>query len=194
MAKLEFVDHGIHLDTHAGISHFLNSEGIQFGTFDLNDRARTFAGQSRLSEEDRQVLLQDYRHITKLYEDKPKFHQDIIFLHPGFEHYAFLVHKFGALHFHYENEYWYMFGGMGHFGYLSLQGLRFLVHLFPGEYISVPEGRWQWWASNVEEEFKAMRFFNSQGLFAMPDVTAICQEALQQNAATTYCSSDIESI
>ena len=168
MAKLDFIDHDVSYDSFSEINRFLISEGIQFGQFNLHEKARLFGQKENLSEEERSELLVDYAPVAEKYTQLDGFRQDIIFLHPGFPHYAFLVKKFGALHFHYENEYWYMFGGIGHFGYLGLNGLRFLVHLQPGEFISVPEGRWQWWASNVEEEFKAMRFFNTHNVTARP--------------------------
>ena len=170
MAKLDFIDNTLSYEGFAEIKQFLTSEGIQFGQFDLNEKARCFAQKETLSDEERNDLLLDYAYLSQPHEQLKQFRQDIIFLHPGFPHYAFLVKKFGALHFHYENEYWYMFGGVGHFGYLGINGLRFLVHLAPGEYISVPEGRWQWWASNIEEQFKAMRFFNTEHKFVQPDV------------------------
>lgn len=171
MAKLDFIDHSLSFETFSEIKMFLNREGIQLGQFDLNERALCFAQQETLTENERHDLLSDYAHLAQPYEKLKEFRQDIIFLHPGFPHYEFLVKKFGSLHFHYENEYWYMFGGVGHFGYLGINGLRFLVHVEPGEYISVPEGRWQWWASNIEEQFKAMRFFNTENKFVKFDIS-----------------------
>ena len=168
MAKLEFINTDIKSDAIDDITQFLKSEGILFGQFELNDTALKLASQERASDEERQALLASYPELTALHASTPGFHSDVVFLHPGFPHYEMLVKQFGDIHYHYENEYWYFFGGHFDFGFLGTDGRKFYIRVDAGEYLSVQEGKWQWLRGTVHQQMKAMRFFNCTNSVAKP--------------------------
>jgi 1,2-dihydroxy-3-keto-5-methylthiopentene dioxygenase len=168
MAKLEYINTDVKIESFNKIAEFLAAEGIELGTFPLTPQAIQLASQTTATDEERAILLATYEDLKSKYSGKGQYRSDVVFLHPGFPHYEMLLVKFGDIHFHYENEYWYFFGGHFDFGFLGLDGRKFYVTVSAGEYLSVPEGKWQWLRGTVQQQMKAMRFFNSSGTYSLP--------------------------
>lgn len=169
MAKLKLIGTDFETENLADVKKYLESENIQFGTFALTTFAKELAQQKEADEIAREKLLAEYDYIAEKYKNLADFRQDVVFLHPGFPHYPQLLKLFGDIHYHYENEYWYFFGGEYDFGFLGNDGRKFYVTVSAGEYLTVPEGKWQWLNGTVDHEMKAMRFFNCSGKMIKPN-------------------------
>lgn len=168
MAKLEFINTDSKTEALPEIKNYLASEGIDFGTFALTPYAKKLGSQPLATDEERMALLATYPELESKYSTKPQYRADVVFLHPGFPYYDDLIVQFGDIHYHYENEYWYFFGGHFDFGFLATDGRKFYITVNAGEYLSVPEGKWQWLRGTSKQQMKSMRFFNCTGKIAKP--------------------------
>lgn len=162
MAKLEFCSSIQHeLTDVAKIKSFLHSEGIELGMFPLNETAKKYKLLDTLTEEQRVELIQSYPELIESYSKLSDFRYDVVCLYPEFEHLDFILNKFGDVHYHFENEYWYFIDGCFNFIFLGSRGLKYNVTVEAGEYLQVPEGKWQYFVGTRDSRMKAMRFFNT---------------------------------
>lgn len=169
MAKLFIYDDALETNNLNQISYFLAKEGIQVGKFELNELSKKFSKLNTLTDKQRIELLTSYPELTKKYSRLDGYRSDIVCLYPEFEHFNFIMKKFGDIHFHFESEYWYFFDGYFGFVFLGSQGRKYLVTIESGEYIQVPEGKWQYFSGTNKQRMKAMRFFNTTHQFIKPE-------------------------
>ncbi len=169
--KLEIVGIDKKTNDFNKIQLFLSSEGIDFGKFDINPLAFELAKNNSLSEKEREDLLKSYPEIKSKYNKSIGYKSDVVCLYPEFEHIDSIMEKFGDVHYHFENEYWYIFDGLLGFVFYSKNGFKFRLIVQSGEHIQVPEGIWQQcFFSAKEKRVKSMRFFNTKGTVIMPKI------------------------
>lgn len=165
MAKLTVVEKNETTHDKNIISRFLSYEKIPFGSFNLSELAIKNSFKNTLTEEERKIQIDDYSELSGKYEDYSGYRADMICLYPEFDHLTFVLSKFKDIHFHFESEHWYITDGSLGFGFLSADGHKFTVDINQGEYITVPEGKWQWLIPPKNNRLKAIRFFTSEGFY-----------------------------
>jgi len=141
------------------ITSFLAKENIAFGTFPLSGIAVDARKKEELTDTERQQVLDSHAQDSAAFQSLSGFRQDVVCFWPSFSHLDYVLSRFAPIHFHYENEYWYCFDGAACFTFLGNRGEKYRVTLEPGEYLRVPEGRWQWFELTESKYFKSMRFF-----------------------------------
>ena len=163
MARLRIVTDGIETTQKPAITHFLAEHGIAFGTFEMGKRAREAAPSVTVGDDERQAILREHDFVAQNYATRVGYRADVVCFHPELPHLEVIVEKFGSVHFHFENEFWYFFDGEALFGFLGKDGTKFEVTVKAGEYLQVPEGCWQYFALTPRRRMKSMRFFNQEG-------------------------------
>lgn len=169
--KLSIVGTEAYSNDFEKIKNFLQQEGIAFGRFQLHEKTLNLIAPNSLTEEDRQSVLLSYPELEKKYSQLEGYKSDVVCLYPEFEHLAFIMEKFGDVHYHFENEYWYFIDGRLGFVFYSPKGFKFRVVVEAGEYIQVPEGCWQqcFFVAKTDR-MKSMRFFNTTNSIKLPNV------------------------
>lgn len=160
------------------ISNFLKDEGIEFGKFLLNGLARELARLDTLTEEQRETLIQSYPDLIEKHSSGHGYRHDVICLYPEFEHLQSILMKFKDVHFHYENEYWYFIDGSFGFVFLGSHGRKYELLVEAGEYLQVPEGKWQYLKVPKIIRMKTMRFFNTTYQFTVPSKIIFKEEII----------------
>ena len=168
MAKLTVLDEDQSTQDFQQIAMFLAAEGINFGYFELRTTDYSLAKQETLSDEERILLLNSHPEIIQQHSKMDGYRHDVICLHPSFKYLDAVLQKFKNIHYHFENEHWYMIDGSAGFGFLGNHGIKFVVEITCGELLTVPEGKWQWVIPPVNNCMKSMRFFNTSGKIAQP--------------------------
>lgn len=170
MAQLFFPsEKNISTTDFAIITDFLTSEGIPFGQFPLNSLDQELSAHTTLTDENRALLVASHPDIVEKYSQHNGYRQDVICLHPSLPYIDVVLEKFKDIHYHYENEHWYYIDGCSGFGFLGNNGRKFIVEISAGEYLTVPEGKWQWVIPPKDKRMKAMRFFNTSGKILQPN-------------------------
>lgn len=116
--------------------------------------------QATLSDTEREQIIESYPQLIASYKNLYNYRADMICLDPNFEYLEFVLSKFKNIHYHYENEHWYILDGSCSFGFLGHDGRKFIVNICAGEYLTVPERKWQWIVPPPDNRMKAIRFFN----------------------------------
>lgn len=165
MAKLKIIEHDDSTDDNIIIKKFLRNEGIPFDEFELNNLSLENSKKKTLTDSERSLQIESFKNLVFQYHKNSGYRSDMICLYPEFEHLDFVLSKFKDIHYHFENEHWYITDGTLGFGFLSRDGFKFSIELFPGEHITVPEGKWQWLIPPSSNILKSMRFFTTTGLF-----------------------------
>lgn len=173
MGKVRFINSEKMITDRENVIKFLSSENIMFGQFELTNYALDLAKKETATDDERITLINEYQDLINKYSQMPGYRADVVFLHPGFPYYKDLIIKFGDIHYHFENEYWYFIGGHYDFCFLGSNGWKYAVTVSAGEYLSVPEGKWQWLEGTIEQQMKAIRFFNSTGHYKQLPITDI---------------------
>ena len=160
MAQLSIINENKSTENIEQIQSYLKTENIEFGQFTLNDLSIQKASQDTLSDNERNSIIESYPDIINKYRKYFDYRADMICLYSEFKHLDFVLEKFKDVHYHYENEHWYYIDGSSGFGFLGLDGRKFTVEVNAGEYITVPEGKWQWVIPPKNNRMKAIRFFS----------------------------------
>lgn len=150
------------------IYDYLANEGIAFGEFELNSLAKKMALKDTLNDDERVDLITEHQELIKNYSKLDGYRADVICLYPEFKYLDMVLKNFKDIHYHYENEHWHYIDGSSGFGFLGMDGRKFVVEINAGEYITVPEGKWQWVIPPQDNKMKAMRFFNTTGKMPQP--------------------------
>lgn len=169
MVALHIYDDEAETKDFAVAQRFLSKEGIQIGRFRLNDLAQELSQYDTLTDNQRSDLVDSYPEIQKKYSAHNGYRSDVVCLYPEFEHFDFIMSKFGNIHFHFENEYWYFIDGFFGFVFINDEGRKYVVTIEAGEFIQVPEGKWQFFSGTREQRMKAIRYFNTTNKFSRPD-------------------------
>lgn len=170
-SKLFFHNADIETNVFPNIISFLQEEGIEFGTFELNDNAKQYHTVSSVPDEEREQLIKSFPEITEKYAHMQGYRSDVVCLYPEFEHLPFIMNMFGNVHYHFEHEYWYLFDGRLGFTFYSIRGFKFSVVVESGEYIQVPERIWQQcFFVDSNDRMKSMRFFTTSGTVKLPEI------------------------
>lgn len=168
MAKLSIFDSDIETRDFDKISNFLDCEGIDFGRFELTELAHDMSKKQTLSDVDREILISEFPELTEKYSKLPGFRSDVICLYPEFDHLDFVLKKFKDIHYHFENEHWYLIDGSCGFAFLGSSGRKYVIEIEKNEFITVREGKWQWLIPPANNRMKSMRYFNRTGLIREP--------------------------
>ncbi|MEQ6030157.1 hypothetical protein [Staphylococcus saccharolyticus] len=140
------------------ISKILSEYGINSGKFDLKKTEYSVLDNS-LSENTRIDLMDSYKNLEKNFSNLNGFRRDLVILTKDFKYTNFILDKFSPIHFHFENEYWYLLDGKCEFGFLLNDGNKILVTLEKGEFLQVPECAWQWFDLTEDKNMAAIRYF-----------------------------------
>lgn len=168
MAILEICSTTTKTDDFKTIQTFLANENIEIGTFTLNAMAQKLAQIDNPIDTERAALLDSYKDISNQYAKYSDLTSDVVCIYPQHEHIDFILTKFSDVHYHFEHEFWYFFDGSFTFIYLSHTGIKFKVTVKAGEYLQVPEGKWQYFGESLSNRMKAMRFIFSTGQMIRP--------------------------
>lgn len=169
MATLTIVDENIFTDDFNNIQTYLAKQNIEIGQFIVNKLSSEKSLQDTLSDEERLNVIESYPEIINKYNKFFDYRADMICLYPEFKFLEFVLEKFKDVHFHYENEHWYYIDGTSGFGFLGVDGRKFIVEITVGEFITVPEGKWQWVIPPKNNRMKALRFFSSTKSMVKPE-------------------------
>ncbi|HHW6946156.1 TPA: hypothetical protein ACU2YK_002650 [Staphylococcus aureus] len=140
------------------IEEILFNYNIDSGSFNLKTLPFEILDNS-LSDVQRKNVLEEYSDLKEIFSNLKSFRNDLVILTEDFEYTDFILKKFSPIHYHFENEYWYLLDGECEFGFLLNDGNKILVTLEKGEFIKVPEGTWQWFDLTENRNMAAMRFF-----------------------------------
>jgi 1,2-dihydroxy-3-keto-5-methylthiopentene dioxygenase len=144
------------------ISKFLKSYGIDYGLISRPARALELAELQTLTDAQRLELIALYPEAVDRFSARKGYRADVVCFYPEFPHIDHIIGKFGAIHFHFENEYWYFVDGEALFGFLGKDGTKFELRVLAGEYLQVPEGCWQWFLLTEKKRMKSIRFFYTE--------------------------------
>jgi len=161
MARLEIVTDQVETADAGEIASFLAREGIEFGQHSLTAVARELAKKDVLSDVERTEVIASYAPSGDHYAGQEGFRADVVCFWPEFEHMSFVLSKFSPVHFHFENEWWYVIDGEASFGFLGSNGTKFILTVGVGEFCQVPEGIWQWFELTPAKRLKSIRYFNT---------------------------------
>lgn len=173
MAELEFLTEEFKIADNEKIKSFLLSEGINFGKFELTSLSKKLAELSIIPDEDRPILIAEYPEYVNEYSQLDGYRADVICLSPEMHYIDFVLDKFKDIHFHFENEHWHFVEGSCGFAFLGSQGRKYVITISAGEFITVPEGKWQWLIPPANKKMKSIRFFNSTGVMLPPVALSI---------------------
>lgn len=180
MALIKFLTSSHYSTDFNVIQHFLNADGIQMGRFELSPLALKFQHQDTLDDEERNQLIHSFPQLEGQYSVLDGYRADVVCLYPAFEHLQWVLKKFGDIHFHYENEFWYFIDGSFDFIFLNHKGSKYQVTVNAGEYLQVPEGKWQYFYGNEHSRMKAIRFFYTTHQFQDPMTTETDFQVLEE--------------
>ncbi|MGK9069648.1 hypothetical protein [Staphylococcus warneri] len=156
--KLYYYNNEKETDNLDLIHKVLSDYGIDSGSFHLKKTEYSVLDNS-LSEDKRINLMDNYNDLETQFSSLNEFRRDLVILTRNFEYTDFILEKFSPIHFHFENEYWYLLDGNCEFGFLLNDGNKILVTLEKGEFIQVPECTWQWFDLTEEKNMAAIRYF-----------------------------------
>jgi 1,2-dihydroxy-3-keto-5-methylthiopentene dioxygenase len=148
------------LTDDATIADFLGARGIAFERWAMTDEAAALASQHRLSDADKQRLLDLFR--AKL--DEKAAHEgyrsaDVVVIRPDMPGVDEALAKFDKVHFHDDDEVRAIVGGEGVFGFVGDDGRQFTLAMRAGEYVSLPAGMWHWFFCLESKQTTALRLF-----------------------------------
>lgn len=142
------------------IAAFLGARGIAYERWDLPEEARTLAAQERLTDSEKERLLELFRaHLDRLATDAGYVDADVIAIRndmPGLDD---ALAKFDKVHYHDDDEVRAIVGGGGVFGFIADDGRQFLLTVEAGDYISVPAGVWHWFYCLDARNITCLRLF-----------------------------------
>lgn len=148
------------LNAPADISRFLAQEGIDYDVWTLPEEVLRLAAQNRLSDADKSRLLTLFQsEVAAVSSAKGYVDADVIAIRsdlPGIDE---ALANFDKVHFHDDDEVRAIVGGSGVFGFIGSDGRQFLLHVEPGDFISVPGGMWHWFYCSEERNITALRLF-----------------------------------
>lgn len=150
------------------INDFLAEEGIEFGSFSLTKHTKEVIRYPVIPDEIRSDVISHYKKQVATYSALAGYRADVICLSPEMDYLDYVLKAFKDIHFHFENEYWYILDGSCGYGYLGKCGRKYIVTIPAGYFVSVPEGKWQWIIPPEDCKMKAMRFFNTTGRITQP--------------------------
>jgi 1,2-dihydroxy-3-keto-5-methylthiopentene dioxygenase len=159
MASIYLFNDEKSIHDHDAIASFLARENIAFGRFQPSEEARKATHREVLDDDERERVMASHQSEAARFRALPGFRQDIVCFWPTFVHLDKILSRFAPIHFHYENEYWYCFDGAARFGFLGARGEKYCITLEQGEFLRVPEGRWQWFELTEAKYFKSIRYF-----------------------------------
>lgn len=163
MAILNIINDETSTSELGKIRAYLSRQGIDFGEFELGERARSLAALQTLTDEQRAELIALHPEAEARFRERQGFRADVVCFYPELVHLDFIINKFGSIHYHFENEYWYFVDGEACFGFLGGDGTKFEIIPRAGEYLHVPEGCWQWFGLTAAKRMKSIRFFYTDG-------------------------------
>lgn len=156
--KLYYYNRKKETDNLKLISKILSEYGINSGKFDLKKTEYSVLDNS-LPENTRIDLMDSYKNLERNFSNLNGFRRDLVILTKDFKYTNFILDKFSPIHFHFENEYWYLLDGKCEFGFLLNDGNKILVTLEKGEFLQVPECAWQWFDLTEDKNMAAIRYF-----------------------------------
>lgn len=126
----------------------------------MPDEARALAAQNRLSDENKQRLLELFGAQLQDAKGQTGYNNaDVIAIRddiPGLDE---ALAKFDRLHYHDDNEVRAIVGGEGVFGFTLDDDRQFLLKIEAGEYINVPAKTWHWFYCTELKNITALRLF-----------------------------------
>ena len=144
----------------SAITGFLADRDIEFETWDLPDEVVRLCSQDRLTDEEKQSVLDHFRgHLDRLASDHGYVDADVIAIRANLPGIDDALAKFDRVHFHDDDEVRAIVGGRGIFGFVGDDGRQFLLLIEAGEYISVPAGTWHWFYCLEDRNITALRLF-----------------------------------
>lgn len=144
----------------AVITDFLGARGVRFERWDLPPRAVEIAAQARLSDADKQELLELFAAELAREADTQGYRAaDVVAIRSDLPGVDDALAKFDKVHYHDDDEVRAIVGGEGVFGFVGADGRQYLVTLQAGEYISVPARAWHWFYCTGAKNVTALRLF-----------------------------------
>jgi 1,2-dihydroxy-3-keto-5-methylthiopentene dioxygenase len=144
----------------AAIIDFLGARGITFERWAMPSEAASLASQHRLSDADKQRLLELFRDkLTEKAERDGYRSADVVVIRPDIPGVDDALAKFDKVHFHDDDEVRAIVGGEGVFGFIGDDGRQFTLTMRGGEYVSLPAGMWHWFFCLQSKNATALRLF-----------------------------------
>jgi 1,2-dihydroxy-3-keto-5-methylthiopentene dioxygenase len=141
--------------------NFLSFDGIDHGLFLFPKFAENMSKYLVLNAQQREELILSFPKEIDRFSSCEGYRADVVCFYPEMPERQEIVNKFGSIHFHFENEYWYFVDGEAVFGFLGKDGIKYEITVQSGEYLKVPQGCWQWFRLTDINLMKSIRFFYS---------------------------------
>jgi 1,2-dihydroxy-3-keto-5-methylthiopentene dioxygenase len=141
------------------VKEFLNARGIAYDHWPVPANAKTFTSKQSLNDAEKESLLETLNDKFLLLKEKEGYTtRDLVVLHPEVPGIGDMLSKFDKVHYHTDVEVRYIVDGSGYFGF-SLNGEKFLVHVYESDFISVPKNTNHWFYLDDRMRIKAVRYF-----------------------------------
>lgn len=142
------------------IRRFLKEHNVTYEYWPTPARIQPLIDAPTLSNADKETVKNAYAdHLERLAHEEGFIQTDIVVLNPQTPKINELLRKFDKEHYHTDNEVRYIFGGVGVFGFVGKNDLRFTVEVVAGDFISIPAYIWHWFNLTDAKNIKALRFF-----------------------------------
>ncbi len=142
------------------IAAFLATHGVAFETWSMPAEALALGEAPALDDAGKTRLLELLADRLAAKADSDGYRSaDVVAIRPELPGVDDALARFDKVHFHDDDEVRAIVGGEGIFGFIADDGRQFLLHMVPGEYVSLPRGMWHWFYCTSARHVTALRLF-----------------------------------